>query len=229
MAESSGIASTQYPQLFKYIEYLTEGSKLDPVALADELEQLAQELLTKLGDSPSARQLSSIEQQRLLVEKFVMLRLSPKEHQRFRLLSPEDMLPMWNRFLTGQALVHGLKAPSLEEDLQRLQVAWPILERFYNIAMERDEVLVQKTLEQLNQASEEPVVVLISGGFHSPGITQRLRKQGVNVIVVTPATNQVVDEAHYHAVLKYKNGYGRLEDVRTPANQTVAEDTSRAE
>ena len=67
--------------------------------------------------------------------------------------------------------------------------------------------------------AKAPLAVRITGGFHSPKITEALEEQGLGVIVVTPKIGQPT-EGLYQAVLKYKSGHGDFEEVMTRVQPT---------
>ncbi|MBI3291294.1 MAG: hypothetical protein HYZ73_00535 [Elusimicrobia bacterium] len=58
-------------------------------------------------------------------------------------------------------------------------------EEFYAIAKRRDEALAHNTL-QVAQALQAQEIVLLAGGFHTPGLTQFLRSRGVSYVVIQP-------------------------------------------
>jgi len=72
--------------------------------------------------------------------------------------------------------------------------------------------LVQRTLAKLRETGE-PLAVLITGGFHAPEITRRLREAGLGLVTAVPKIDQATDEARYRAILHYKNGDGSLDAV----------------
>ena len=88
----------------------------------------------------------------------------------------------------------------------------PKLRRFYDAVRRRDEVLVQNAVAKLSE-TQEPIAVLITGGFHSPHITQSLKDQGIGVIVIAPKVSQSTDERLYRAVLRFKSGRGSFDEV----------------
>lgn len=134
-----------------------------------------------------------------LLERCVNLRLAADEYQRLRsaLSAPTrhglDTLPDW----------------------RIVEAALPQLMRFYDIARARDEALANNTLAKLAD-TQDRIVVLITGGFHSTGIMKRLVEQGVGVIGVELAGQQPINDERYYAVLKYKQA---LEKVFTPARK----------
>lgn len=76
---------------------------------------------------------------------------------------------------------------------------------FYASALVRDNALAANTIALLNaQPSADKSVILVAGGFHTAGITQELKKQGISYEVISPnlvADYTDADEARYGARL----------------------------
>ena len=109
---------------------------------------------------------------------------------------------------------HHLPARDFQR-LTELQAALPVLRRFYDVAAQRDAAMVERTLTQLGQC-HDPLVALITGGFHSPGITRALQARGVPVVVVAPARTGAFNEHRYQTILRCKQGLGGCEELETP-------------
>lgn len=58
-------------------------------------------------------------------------------------------------------------------------------EKFYQIAMKRDEVMVEKTLAMMDERGFK-TVVLVAGGFHTEGIIKALQAKTVSHMIITP-------------------------------------------
>src|SRR5262249_43801310 len=69
---------------------------------------------------------------------------------------------------------------------------------FYALALLRDGELFKHTME-LRQMDHQATTVLVVGGFHTPGLTQRLKSQGLSYWVITPNIKRhtSVDERLY--------------------------------
>ena len=221
--ESSANASQvelpeQYPHLFLYIRYVTQSARVAPTALSDELEQLVGRLRAKLTLSPESRQLAAVDEQLDLVQKLVGLELSPEEYKTFQALSLEGLCSGWERALNDLLTQHGQPRRTFER-LAALQAMLPTVQQFYQAANDRDQALVDNALAKV-RASGERTAVLITGGFHAPRISRLLKEEGVGLVVVAPKIGQATDEQLYRAVLKYKSGRGKFEDVMAVANRT---------
>ena len=191
-----------------------------PSVLSGDLDRLAARLRTSLAASPDSRSLQTLFEQLDLVEKLLNLKLSPEEYQRLQSLDAASMTAGWASFLGKQLAQDARPSPSFDR-LQELAAALPKLQRFYETASRRDEVLVERAMAKLAE-TKEPLAVLITGGFHSPRITQLLKDRGVGVVVVAPRVSHETDERLYRAVLKYKSGYGSFDDVQAALHQATA-------
>lgn len=216
VAAASGLPLEQFPSLSNYVRYLQQSALLKPVALSDELQQLTTRLRRTLAVTLAAQQLQTVAEQVDVIEKLLELKLSPEEYQRLTSLQVEGLSSRWAEFLGSQLAQHGLPSPSFER-LSWLDTALPSLQRFYTVAQARDESLIERALAKLDE-TREPLAVLITGGFHSPRMTEQLRARGLGLVVVTPKVTQPTNERLYQAVLKYKSGHGSFEEVETAAS-----------
>jgi len=223
LADSIKLNLASYPNLSRYIPYVTQRSQINATRLADELDALARAVRTATASTPESHALLAIVDQLELMEKLVQLRLSPEEDRRLRAMDRESALAQWPVILTEQAGRHGLGAPSFDA-LPRLREALPVCDRFYEAARAREQALIDHAFAKLRE-SREPLAVLITGGFHAPRISRALSEQGVAVMIVTPKIGEdETTEARYRAVLNFKLGKGSLEEIRrlaAPTNQTI--------
>lgn len=222
LAAESELSLEPSPHLSRYLRYLKDKAQLNPTTLARELDEFAAALRKTLTASPRSQQLQTIAEQANLMEKLLDLRLSPAEFQQLQALDLHAALSTWKTFLTAQLASQNLLERSFAQ-LGELEAAVPRLVRFYDTANQRDAALVQGALDKLKE-TQEPLAVLITGGFHSPRITELLSAHGLGVVVLTPKVSHPTDERLYRAVLKYKSGQGSFDEVMAIAsNQQTAE------
>jgi hypothetical protein len=203
------------PQLTQYIAYLEQSVQLNPTALSHELDAFADKVRAAYASTPERQQLARILNELDLVQKLLNFRLSPAEYRQLEAAHLAEAAAQWNGFLSAQRAQQGLPAAALP-DVAALQQALPTLGRFYTVAAQRDEALVRNAVAKIGE-SQERLVVLITGGFHSPEITRRLKEQGFGTVVMTPKVSQPTNERLYRAVVKYKSGRGSYDDVMAAA------------
>lgn len=78
-----------------------------------------------------------------------------------------------------------------------LEEYFRLADLYYELALRRDKAMVERMLDGMAER-DQTRVILVSGGFHSPGITELLRKQGIPYAVVAsmafPAATHTVRE-----------------------------------
>lgn len=210
-AATAGV--TPEPHLADYMAYVQEGERLDPAALSNELEQIATAIRAQRSTTPAQQALTQLVDEVGLISRLVGLSLSPDDFQRVRSLDLHGLADRWQGWLATTSPAGAPEAPAMA-GLRALEPHLPQLVHFYGLAFRRDEVLSHNTLAKLRESGAS-LAVLITGGFHSPRITQQMQEAGIRIVTVTPKSTQATDEKLYRAVLKYKSGHGSLEEVLT--------------
>jgi len=72
-------------------------------------------------------------------------------------------------------------------------------EGFYRAAQARDEAMTRNIISAMK---EDPFSLVVVGGFHTPGFTERLRQKNLSTVVLTPKITKVKADsaAHYLSV-----------------------------
>lgn len=213
LAAEAGLSLDPYPHLSRYLTYLQAHRRLTIPELMRDLDALTLRLRHTLAETPDCRRLVTVAEQLDLLEKLVALRLSPLEYERVKTSFSPGMFSEWSEFVN-------------REQAARLEAAVPVLRRFYEVAEARDEALAARTVEKL-AGTQERLVAVITGGFHSPALTRRLTEQGFGVMVVTPNVSQPTDERLYQAALKYKQGRGTFGEVLRLSRQAAPAQPTR--
>jgi len=87
---------------------------------------------------------------------------------------------------------------------------------FYQLGVYREKAFIKNMEDKIGE-SDEKIVVLITGGFHTPGITSRLKDEGYSYVVVAPAVTKKSDSRLYFSVLRGKKSH--LEEALNVENR----------
>ena len=209
-ASAVGLSPEPASALGMYLRYIAARAAVQPAVLGDELKRLSQQLRESLTRTPDSRRLAALLQQVAVMEKLLALKLTPDEYAEAQTLP--GVTASWRAFLEAR-----LPPPHLPTEtftrLPMVEEAVPKALAFYEIALRRDEALAENAIAKLRE-TREPIAVLITGGFHGPRMTQRLKEQGLGLVMVAPRVSHPTDERLYYALLKYKNGQeGTLEEI----------------
>lgn len=168
-ASSKGFSFTDYPDFSRWAGLVVLQSEIQAAKLFEETQQLTDEILNKLAQSPEEKQLIQKYKDYLLLKKLLNLELTSKEY--------EEILNRQTH-LTPHSLFAG------DADVKRLAL------QFYADAKKRDEVMLQNTLAQLKETSKTKAV-LITGGFHSQGLLDKLKQNNISYLEITPRISEI--------------------------------------
>lgn len=167
-------------KLVRQILNYRRGKKIDFARLDIDMERLT----GRLVDSPLFRDTSFLFQLRNLIN----LQLTTREwHSLEHLLKDRSFLAGWLLRYRASFLV------STELEMMRLWASFA--QSFYAIAHQRNDVLVERLLQRMDERRLLQAV-LITGGFHTEGITRQLRTRGISYEVILPRTHSL-DTASY--------------------------------
>ncbi|MBI4356175.1 MAG: hypothetical protein HY597_06995, partial [Candidatus Omnitrophica bacterium] len=229
LAKQSRVDLTKYPSLNRYIQFAKLQDRLRIQELLDEADALSRELRTRLATTAVERRWVAIEEQLILLERLASLELTPQEYVRYQSLTSHlTPLTSWHAFLKDQITsLKGRATPVSASALEALSATVPTFERYYDLALQRDQEIRSRVLAKLDETGE-PLAVLITGGFHTRHLTQLFREAGLPSVIVTPKITQATDKARYAAILKYKQGLTDRLPASTAAASRLQEGASEA-
>jgi len=189
-----GFRQGGYRNLRRYILYLRLVRQLHSPQVGRELDQLHEAIEAAHLTSPHQRALAELLKRTRVLDDLLAVRLTPDQHAAYQARREAFAANALWTLLTD---VMGAELPVTREALEELMAAVPLRERFYRLALERDAALAGNTMRRIRETGQ-PAAVLIAGGFHTPGITRRLREEGVAYLVVTPTVTTPIDQTGYH-------------------------------
>ena len=189
----------EYKQLSKYIDYIRLYSEIDTIKLFDEIDGIEKVLKEKLFRNNTERKIDQFSYTLDIANDLFNLKLTKDSLQHYRDNRKQFMPSSLINFISDAAKKYGIKY-KLDPSFREIDQVLPSLEKFYNIAEERDNVLAFNTLDQMRQKKTD-IAVLVSGGFHTEGITKLLKDKDISYIVVTPKVGKLQEDNPYRSVL----------------------------
>jgi hypothetical protein len=208
--EASGAIDLKqaYPQLDSYMAYIGLGSQIKPEALTQEIAALEIKIKESLFVNEDEKKLSAISDSLSILERFLKLDLTPQEYEGFVSHRDDHRAAPWIKFLADNSAKFDIA--------QNIAVAGPIDDNidtfndFYRIGLEREKFFIKNISDKLSLSGDR-VAVVITGGFHTPGLSKLFKERGYSYAVVTPAISQKADPEVYYSVLRGERG--EIEDT----------------
>ena len=165
-----GFSMRDYPQTAYAVAALVLEKELDGARLTKELTRIFNKLLSASVTNENERTLLAEYKRLLLVEKLLVLELSPEQ---------------WKNVSSEQTDVMHAMPPAYEAAL-----------KFYRLMDAREKAFLENLTKESAKARASSVM-LITGGFHARGMTRALRKNKISYALITPHITASADSALY--------------------------------
>lgn len=192
-----------FPELVKYTDLIKEQAKLDETALFEELKGLIHDLIEQNIQGEEERLLMRLDHWAIIIEKMLMLEMSKEDLAFFLEHRSELALAAFQKEISEWSRNREVEIPGAmfsPENMNALEDLFQGASDFYNVALKRDEVLVQKAVEKAGESGAH-LAVVITGGFHSEGVTDFLKKNQYGYVVLTPKVLSEPSMENYYAFM----------------------------
>ena len=200
----------EYPDLFYYYIYTKLYDGIDNEGLFKEINTVEKRLKKKLFKNEVQEKLDKYSSVLNMYVDLVNIELTNEDYDLFKQYSKEfsldDILAFLKKLCDKYNLNYAIDGVPAE-----IGDNIPNMVDFYEIAMKRDNALIDNTLKQMNKEGKERCV-LIAGGFHTRGIKGILEKKGVSYAVVTPKITKDVETPYIKVLTNQRTS---LEDIIT--------------
>jgi len=189
----------QYPQLSSYIIYASQGKEIKAGDFIKEAAAVQAKIEGSLFVSNDERTLSRISRTIELLTKFIKLDLTPEEYVEFKADKNSLKTSSWINFLLDSC--RRFQLSERPEASRVIDDNFDKLDNFYKVGMEREQAFFRNIEARMREAGVGNAVV-ITGGFHTSGVSRMLKDRGYSYAVVTPAITKKGDSEVYFSVLR---------------------------
>ena len=182
-----------YPNLRLQIQQMILLSELQNDPLQNEIKELAKRLVGALAKTEEERLLTEVFREYQMIQKLFHLELSREEYQQVKArgITPSRLLRGMGEGERKAKVASDLSSPlSVSPEIQKL---YRIALDFYSGAIVREGHMMQRTREIMAKRKQTQAV-LITGGFHTEGLKERVLASGSSYINITPNISEVTKE-----------------------------------
>ncbi len=205
MDEKTKTFDQAWPDLNKYIDYLDKQETLDKIMLFNELDRLVDDIKDEFYTSYTQKLLDHNLRLIRLARNLFSTKLLNRDLPYVKKYGSDFNARRVKRFIEREAgRLHIDVSLPTDKELDAMEQTLPDVEAFYRYATKRNGVLTENTLIAMRKEGAS-VGILVTGGFHTAGITNYLKEKEINYVVICPAVTKVVDdEQRYINALKGK-------------------------
>lgn len=209
--------SKDYPNLFNYIIYNSVYSRIENERLFKDIKGLEIAVKEKLFTNDDQRSLERLYRHIEILLGLANIKLLNGDFDYYKSHKEEFAHEIFAGFIKKMIARYGF-AFELDSPSDAIKESMSKLEDFYAIAVKRDKALVDNTLQAMKNESIQ-AAVLVTGGFHSEGITKMLENDGISYMVVCPNITKDVETPYIKI----------LTNQRTPLEEILADTGVAAE
>ena len=194
----SGEAADEQKNL--YAEYQDALKKLNVNKLFKEEALVEDKIQKAVTENTDQQKLYEISKAVSILDKMLKIKLVPEEYGYF-LENKKDFDPQsWFNFLKEKSDKSGMGL-DVSNNSYIISDNLPTIEKFYSTAVEREKTFVKKSEDRMDKDNVKSAI-LITGGFHTPTVTQSLNDLGYSYIVISPKVTTKTDDELYRQTLK---------------------------
>ncbi|GAG13597.1 unnamed protein product, partial [marine sediment metagenome] len=201
-AISCNIDISPYPYLSMYTDYVDMHDNILIDDLFVELDELIQRVQAGLFRNEDERLLTDISRRVDILIDLLDAKITNRDLRYYKSLRNEFIPQKMAQDIT-QLMVKYNVSTNLVSEIRVIADALPNVERFYKLAYQRDLAMINNTIAKMEK-EERSLTVLITGGFHSEGMTKSLKQRGISYMVVLPKFSKNALERPYEDVILNK-------------------------
>jgi hypothetical protein len=196
------ITLSDYPLLYSHGKLHTLLLATQMVSFIEDKEKLEHELFQKIAYAEEEKELVSALRKFFIVKKILSFTLTRDEYDYYASIAEKEtnLLQEVVLFLKSYFTALEITLP-----LDTLLVS---AENFYRAVDARDEALTENIIKALRE-NQVPCALLVIGGFHTEGITARLKKKNISFVVLSPRVLELTEESadtYYDVMHRFWNG-----------------------
>ena len=189
----------KYPNLSYYTTYLMIYEKIDNLGLLEEMVALEDLIKESFFANEDQRTLAKLLKHIQLLENMLDISMSKKDVEYYKDNKTNFRSSVFIDFINSNAEKYRIPYRP-DPNFSLIDKHLPDLEDFYRIADTRDDAIIENTIKKMDESNVD-VMALITGGYHTKGITERLRGRGISYVVVSPRITSHSTETPYLKIL----------------------------
>src|SRR3990167_9586066 len=217
----------KYENVLNYLTYMSHYDSIG-IELFQEIDTLEEDLKNKLFRNDSEVTLDRLYRFVDILEHLFDFSLTKEDADYFYSYRDEINVENFRTFIEDEAR-KAKQTLMLPKEVDLINQDIPKIEKFYQAALKRDHELIDRAYRKMVDSNGQ-VSIIVTGGFHTPGIERYLKEKDTSYLVIAPRITKTIDERKesklYEAAMK--NEPTRLEkmlaEVYMPPKSTTLND-----
>ena len=203
LARAEDLDVKHYGELAKFCEYVNLYESIDITELMDEIDDYECRIKDRLYRNGDERKLTALMKDMEILHNVFAVKLTSGQLRYFRSHMEDFTWRNFLDFIKEKYAEYGIPLPADLAEAADLFRQLPRAVDFYEAATGRNEAMVENTIKLMRQ-NNVTVGAIITGGFHSKGITDILKSDKVSFMILLPRFNPQTGKRPYITILTNK-------------------------
>jgi hypothetical protein len=176
-----GVELAEFPDLQKYIVYISMYNAIDKMKVMKEMDRLENEIKDTLYQNDKQKELNRLSKNLALLKNIFGISLTKEDYEYY--IDNEQSFNMANfvSFINKEAPLYKISA-RLESNITDIDRYREAISKFYEYAFKRDDVFIKN----LKYGARQNIAVVVTGGFHTENLCESLKKENIAYISIMP-------------------------------------------
>ncbi|MDO8536220.1 MAG: hypothetical protein Q7S30_04350, partial [Candidatus Omnitrophota bacterium] len=193
-AKSIKLDLNVYPELRKYIVYISLYGAVDRTKIMQEVGSLEDKIKETLYQNDTQRELGILSKNLALEKNLFNISLTREDYTYYKEHASSFAVSNYVKFIDDKAPLYKISSV-LEKNIGALDVYREKMDGFYECSLERDKAFI-KNIKFTDH--DRPNSIIITGGFHTQNLRELFNKEKVSYISIMPKfTNEKGYESPY--------------------------------
>ncbi len=186
--------SGKYKEAEKFFDYISITESLNPIELAQEEEELIEETEQRFAKTGYEKDVIFLEKYFRLIESYLNNKITANEYKYFE-KNREKFKELWTKYVDIDGIVEINKYFDVFDDFYKDNVE---RNRVFlknitgkDFGKEKNAIVIKSAIDHKEKVSEQlkmqdGIDVIITGGFHTQGLSRLMEEEKINYVVITP-------------------------------------------
>ncbi|MDD5135743.1 MAG: AarF/UbiB family protein, partial [Candidatus Omnitrophica bacterium] len=177
-SKEAGLSVENFPDLEKYIVYISSYAAVDKAKIIDEVAALEKKIRDCLIRNEKERELDRLSRNLAILKNIFNISLTRADYQYYKSNEAAFAMKNYISFINREAPLCNINA-KLDDGITRLDGYRADISKFYLYSFKRDEVFLKKMKVKKS-------AIIITGGFHTENLCEQLREKNIAYISLVP-------------------------------------------
>lgn len=178
---SLGIDLKDFPELQKYIVYISMYNAIDKIKTMDEMESLESKIKETLYQNDEQRALNKLSKNLAILKNIFSITLTKDDYKYY--INDEQSFDVANyaSFINKEAPLYHITA-QLDKNITDLDGYRERISKFYEYSFKRDNVF----LKNIKFGKNQKIALIVTGGFHAENLCEKFKKENISYVSIMP-------------------------------------------